>query len=122
LSTQNAAYREVQLLGQVGIDLAPGVYWLGLQNDEGAHPPAQWTSFLAQTLGHDSGPGGDPNPAAQDPILDHSSFTTGTESGDYVQQGADFSIGVIAGPVPASAARPMGGVATVADRSSMTRP
>ena len=101
-STQNTAYREVQLLGTVDVDLAPGVYWLGLQNNEGASPPTQWTSFLAQTLGGDAGPAGDPNPAPLNAILDHSSFATGTELGDYIQQGADYSIGVIATPEPAS--------------------
>jgi hypothetical protein len=100
-STQNTAYREVQLLGTVSIDLAPGVYWLGLQNNEGTNPPAQWTSFLAQTLGGNAGPGGDPNPSPQNAILDHNSYATGTELGDYIQQGADFSIGVVAVPEPA---------------------
>ena len=102
-STQNNAYREVQLLGTVNFDLAPGVYWLGLQNNEGTHPPAQWTPFLAQTLGGDAGPFGDPNPLVQNSILDHSSFATGTELGDYVQQGADFSVGVSTTPEPSPA-------------------
>lgn len=102
-STQNDAYREVQLLGSVDFDLTPGVYWLGLQNNEGTNPPAQWTSFLAQTLGGDAGPGGDPNPAPQNSILDGSSYATGTELGDYVQQGADFSVGVVTTPEPSSA-------------------
>lgn len=39
-STQNDAYREVQLLGTVDFDLAPGTYWLGLQNNEGSNPPS----------------------------------------------------------------------------------
>ncbi len=93
------------MFGSVDIDLAPGVYWLGLQNDEGTNPAAQWTSFLAQTLGGDVGPTGDPNPAPQNAILNHSSFATGTELGDYIQQGADFSIGAIgatAVPEPAT--------------------
>jgi hypothetical protein len=102
-STQNTAYREVQLLGTVNFDLAPGIYWLGLQNNEGANPPAQWTSFLAKTLGGDAGPAGDPNPVPQNSILDGSAFATGTELGDYIQQGADYSIGVISVPEPASA-------------------
>ena len=93
-STNNGAYPEVQLLGTVDLTLAPGVYWLGLQNNEGTSPPPQWTSFLAQTLGGDIGPSGDPNPVPQNAILDHSAFATGTELGDYVQQGADYSIGV----------------------------
>lgn len=97
-STQNNAYREVQLLGTVNINLTPGVYWIGLQNNEGANPPAQWTSFLAQTLGNDAGPAGDPNPAPQNTLLDGSSYATGTELGDYVQQGADFSMGVTSVP------------------------
>ncbi len=102
-STQNTAYREVQLLGSVNFDLEPGVYWLGLQNNEGSNPPAQWTSFLAQTSGGDGGPGGDPNPAPANAILDHSAYATGTELGDYIQQGADYSIGVVATPEPATA-------------------
>jgi hypothetical protein len=101
-STQNTAYREVQLLGTVNFDLAPGVYWLGLQNNEGTNPPAQWTSFLAQTSGGNAGPGGDPNPAPQNAFLNNSAYATGTELGDWIQQGADYSVGVITTPEPAS--------------------
>lgn len=93
-STQNGACREVRILGTVDFDLTPGVYWLGLQNDEGNNPPAQWTSFLAKTLGGDAGPVSDPNPAPQHSIIDNSAFATGTELGDWIQQSADYSIGV----------------------------
>ncbi|MBI1333680.1 MAG: hypothetical protein GC165_12465 [Armatimonadetes bacterium] len=99
-STQNTAYREIQLGGTVDFDLAPGTYWLGLQNNEGANPPAQWTSFLAKTLGADNGPANDPNPAPQNSILDGSAFATGTELGDWIQQGADYSVGVTTVPEP----------------------
>ncbi len=101
-STQNNAYREVQVLGTVSFDLAPGLYWLGLQNNEETNPPAQWTSFLAKTSGGNTGPAGDPNPPTQNAILDNSAYATGTELGDYIQQGADYSVGVISVPEPAS--------------------
>ncbi len=101
-STQNGAYPEVQLLGTVNFDLTPGVYWLGLQNNEGTNPPAGWTSFLTQTSGGDNGPAGDPNPMPQNFILDHHAFGVGLEGGDWIDQGADYSIGVITTPEPAS--------------------
>jgi len=109
-STNNGAYPEIQLLGTVDLTLAPGIYWLGLQNNEGNAPPAQWTSSLAQTLGGDVGPSGDPNPVPQNAILDQSAFATGTELGDYVQQGADVSIGLISvtpGPGPGPGPTPL---------------
>ena len=94
-STQNTAYREVQLLGTVDLNLAPDIYWLGLQNNEGPNPPAQWTSFLTQTSGGDAGPAADPNPPPQNAILDHTAYLTGTEIGDWILSTRDYSLGVI---------------------------
>ncbi len=94
-STQNGFYREVQLLGTVNVNITPGTYWLGLQNDEGANPPAQWTSFLTQTIGGNAGPATDPNPAPQDAALYGEGYVTGAEGGDWIPQGRDYSVGVI---------------------------
>ncbi len=94
-STQNGFYREVQLLGTVNLTLTPGIYWLGLQNDEGTTPPAQWTSFLTQTAGGNAGPATDPNPAPQNSTLNAQGFVVGAEGGDWIALGRDYSMGVI---------------------------